>query len=141
METPIKISLFSKSLLAGLLSGVVAAAVNLVYSIIYRESTGFATAEIIMPLSIFIGFPILLAMFGGAYYLLQRHLHAGTRWFIFLCIALMAALVLTTILDTKQNGGALFSGLRGLCLGMEIITCLLAAILIPYFARHPKIYA
>jgi hypothetical protein len=140
MEPSLKISMFSKSLLAGLLSGIVAAAANLVYSIVYRESTGFATAEIIMPLSIFIGFPILLAMAGGAYYLLQGHLHAGNRWFIFLCIALMASLVLATILDTKRNGGALFSGLRGLCLGMEIITCLLAAFLIPYLARHPKIY-
>jgi len=140
MEAPIKISLFSKSLLAGLLSGIVAAAVNLVYSIIYRESTGFATAEIIMPLSIFIGFPILLALAGSAYYLLQKHLHAGTSWFIFFSIALMVALIVATMLDTKQHGGALFSGLRGLCLGMEIITCVLAAFLIPYFARHPKIY-
>ena len=132
--------MFSKSLLAGLLTGVIAAVLNLVYEIIYRSATSFATAEIIMPLSIFIGFPILLAMAGCAYYLLKRHLHAGSSWFIFFCIALMAALFLTTILDTKQNGGTLFSGLRGLCLGMEIITCLLAAGLIPYFARHPNIY-
>jgi hypothetical protein len=140
MEPSLKIGIFSKSLLAGLLSGVCAAVLNLVYSIIYRNATGFATAEIIMPLSIFIGFPILLAMAGCAYYLLQKHLRAGTSWFIFFCIALLAALVITTILDTKQNGGTLFSGLRGLCLGMEIITCLLAAGLIPYFARHPNIY-
>jgi hypothetical protein len=140
MEPSLKISMFSKSLLAGLLTGVIAAVLNLVYSIIYRDTTGFATAEIIMPLSIFIGFPILLALAGCAYYLLKRHLPAGTSWFIFFSIALMGALFLTTILDTKQNGGTLFSGLRGLCLGMEIITCLLAAFLIPYFAKHPGIY-
>ena len=78
MEPSLKIGIFSKSLLAGLLSGVCAAVLNLVYSIIYRNATGFATAEIIMPLSIFIGFPILLAMAGCAYYLLQKHLRAGT---------------------------------------------------------------
>jgi hypothetical protein len=131
---------FSKAILAGFLSGIIAAVLNLIYSIVYRESANFANAEIIMPLTIFIGFPILLAVGGCAYFLLLKHLHAGTNWFIFFCITLLAALVAFTIMDTRQNEGSLFSGLRGLCLGMEIITCLLAAFLIPYFARHPKIY-
>jgi hypothetical protein len=140
MDPSLKIGLFSKSLLAGLLTGIIAAAVNLIYTIIYRDATSFATAEIIMPLSIFIGFPLLLALAGCSYYFIQKHLPSGTRWFIFFCLALMAALILTTILDTKSNGGILLSGLRGLCLGMEIITCILAAIFIPYFAKHPNIY-
>lgn len=140
MENSLNVTPFSKSLLSGLLAGIIAAAVNLVYSIVYRDVTSFATAEIIMPFSIFIGFPILLSLAGCAYYLLQKHLHAGGNWFVFFCLALMAAAVFTTILDTRQNGGALLSGLRGLCLGMEIITCLLAALLIPYFAKHPQIY-
>ena len=131
---------FSKAILAGFLSGIVAAVLNLIYSIVYRESANFANAEIIMPLTIFIGFPILLAIGGCAFFLLQKHLHAGASWFIFFCITLLAALVVFTIMDTRQNEGSLFSGLRGLCLGMEIITLLLAAFLIPYFARHPKIY-
>ena len=140
MEAPIKTSSVSKSLLSGLLTGIIVAVLNFIYSIIYRESTGFATAEIIMPFSIFIGFPILLVMAGYAFYLLQKHLITGTTLYIFFCFALMAALILTTILDTRHNGGAILSGLRGLCLGMEIITCLFAGLLIPYFARHPKIY-
>jgi hypothetical protein len=140
MKPSLKIGMFSKSLLAGFLTGIIAAALNLLFSIIYRDATGFAAAEIIMPLSIFIGFPILLAMTGCAYYFLQKHSHSGTRWYIFFCLALMVALILTTIFDTKQNGGMLLSGLRGLCLGMEIITCILAAIFVPYFVRHPNIY-
>jgi len=140
MEASLNVTPFSKSLLSGLLTGIIAAAVNLVYSIIYRDATSFATAEIIMPFSIFIGFPILLAMAGCAFYLLQKHLHAGANWFVFFCIALLAAAVFMTVLDTRKYGGTLFSGLRGLCLGMEVITCLLAAVLIPYFAKHPKIY-
>jgi hypothetical protein len=131
---------FSKSLLSGLLTGVVAAILNLVYMIIYRDITGFATAKIIMPLSIFIGFPILLALGGCAYFLIKKHLPAGTSWFIFFCLSLMAALLWITILDTSQDGGSLLTGLRGLCLGMEIITFLLAALMIPYLALHPKIY-
>jgi len=131
---------FSKSLLSGLLTGIMAAILNLVYMIIYRDVTGFATAKIIMPLSIFIGFPILLALGGCAYFLVKKHLSAGTSWFIFFCLSLLAALLWITILDTSYDQGSLLSGLRGLCLGMEIITCLLAALMIPYLAMHPKIY-
>jgi hypothetical protein len=131
---------FSKSLLAGLLTGIVAALLNLIYMIIYREATGFATAKIIMPLSIFLGFPILLGLAGCAYFLLKKHLARGASWFVFFSIALMVALVLITFLDTSESGGGIFSGLRGLCLGMEIITCLLSAILIPWLASHPNIY-
>jgi uncharacterized membrane protein len=93
-----------------------------------------------MPLTIFLGFPILLALGGAVYYLVKKHLPNGTVWFFLFCIALMAALVLVTILDTKQDGGSLLSGLRGLCLGLEVITCLLAAFFIPFLATHPNIY-
>ncbi len=140
MSSPISNASFSKSLLSGLLSGIIVALLNLIYMIVYRETTGFATAEIIMPFSIFLAFPLFLMMGGCAYYLLQRHLPGGTGWFIFFCFALMISMISITVLDTKQNEGTLLSGLRGLCLGMEVITCIFAAFLIPYFARHPKIY-
>jgi hypothetical protein len=130
---------FSKYLLAGLLTGIGAALLNLIYMIIYRDATGFATAKIIMPLSIFIGFPILLGLAGCAFFLIKRHLSGGTSWYMIFCFSLLAALLLITIIDTRDDGGGLLSGLRGLCLGMEIIACLLAA-LIPYLASHDKIY-
>ena len=91
---------FSKSILSGLLTGIIAAVSNTIYTIVYREITGFATAEIIMPLSIFVGFPILLSMCGYAYFLMQRHLPSGLIWFIFFIIAFLIAMVLITILDT-----------------------------------------
>ncbi|HLY68121.1 MAG TPA: hypothetical protein VKR53_00245 [Puia sp.] len=131
---------FSKSLLAGILAGIAAALLNLIYMVAYRDTTGFATAKIIMPLSIFIGFPIVLGLAGCCYYLIKRHLSRGVAWFIFFFLALLGALLLITVADTKDDGGNLFSGLRGLCLGMEIITCMLGAFFIPYLASHPGIY-
>ena len=131
---------FSKSLLAGLLTGIIAALLNLVYMIVYREATNFATDLIVMPLTIFIGFPILMAMTGSAYFLLQKHLHSGTTWFVLFCLCGMIALLLITIYDTRLNHGSLLTGARGLFLGMVIITSLLASFLIPYLAKHSKIY-
>ena len=132
---------FTKSLLVGLLAGIVAAMLNLVYMIIYRESTNFAADLIVMPLTIFIGFPILMVLAGSAYYLLQKHLLSGSTWFAIFCLIGMISLLFVTIIDTRLNHGTVLSGARGLFLGMVVITFLLAAFLIPYLAKHPGIYS
>jgi hypothetical protein len=140
MKNSISATSFSKSLLAGLLTGILAAFLNLVYMIIYRESANFATDLIVMPLSIFIGFPILMVLAGAAYFLLQKHLHLGVAWFTGICMIGLITLLIVIFRDTIMNHGALLSGARGLFLGMLIISFLLAAFLIPYLARHSKIY-
>lgn len=141
METPDLTTSFSKSVLAGLLTGVIAAFVNLIYVVVFRETSNFGGDEIIvMPLTIFIGFPILLVIAGCAYYLFKRHLPSGTLWFIGISLATMVALIIVTVQDTPMNQGTFFSGARGLFLGMVIITFLLAAFLVPYFATHSKIF-
>jgi len=131
---------FSNSLLSGLLTGIIAGLLNLVYVIVYRESTNFGADLVIMPLTIFIGFPILMVLAGSAYFLLQKHLHSGTNWFKGICIISMIVLLVLTFRDTGMNHGTLLTGARGLFLGMVVITFLLAAFLIPYLARHSKIY-
>jgi hypothetical protein len=93
-----------------------------------------------MPISIFIGFPILLVLGGFSYYLFKKHLRRGDAWFMMFCIVFLIALILVTFQDTRNEHGIIFSGLRGLCLGLEIITALIAMFFIPYFARHPGIY-
>jgi hypothetical protein len=140
MKTFISSPTFPKSLLAGLLVGIITALLNLAYMIVYRESTNFATELIVMPLTIFIGYPILMVLAGSAYFLLQKHLHRGATWFMSICFISMIALLIVTIQDTRLNHGALLTGARGLFLGMIIITFLLATFLIPYLARHSKIY-
>jgi magnesium-transporting ATPase (P-type) len=139
MKSFISAPTFSKSLFAGLLTGILAALLNLVYIIVYRESTNFATDLIVMPLTIFIGYPILMVLAGVAYFLLQKHLHSGAIWFMGICFIGMIALLIVTIRDTSLNHGTLLTGARGLFLGMVVIT-FLAALLIPYLARHSKIY-
>ena len=77
MKTFISPPTFPKSLLAGLLAGIITALLNLTYMIVYRESTNFATDLIVMPLTIFIGYPILMALAGSVYFLLQKHFQSG----------------------------------------------------------------
>ena len=140
MKTFISSPSFSNSLLSGLLTGIIAALLNLVYVIVYRESTNFGSDLVVMPLTIFIGFPILMVLAGSAYYLFRKHLHLGAKWFMIICFISMIVLLILTLQDTRMNNGALLTGARGLFLGMVVITFLLAAFLIPYLARHSKIY-
>lgn len=140
MKTFISSPSFSNSLLSGLLTGIIAALLNLVYVIVYRESTNFGSDLVVMPLTIFIGFPILMVLAGSAYYLFRKHLHSGAKWFMIICFISMIVLLILTLQDTRMNNGALLTGARGLFLGMVVITFLLAAFLIPYLARHSKIY-
>lgn len=141
MYNPVTLTTLSKSILAGLLSGVIVALINLAYVIVYRESTGFSGDNIlIMPLTIFIGFPILLLLGGMCYFLMQKHLPNGKMWFSILSIICMAALLVFVMHDTRLHHGSFLSGSRGLFMGLIIITFGLAAFLIPYFARHSKIY-
>src|SRR5664279_4795786 len=137
MYNPVTATTPSKSILAGLLSGVIAALINLIYVIIYRESTGFSGDNIfVMPLTIFFVFPILLLLGGMGYFLMQKHLPNGKMWFSLLCIILMAALVGFVIHDTRFHPGSLLSGSRGLFLGLIVITFGLAAFLIPLSLIH-----
>ena len=131
---------FPKSILAGLLAGIITALLNLAYMIVYRESTNFATDLVVMPLTIFIGYPILMVLAASVYFLLQKHFRRGPVWFMSICFISMIALLTLTIRDTRVNHGALLTGARGLFLGMVFISFLLAAFLIPYLARHSKIY-
>ena|SRR5664279_3240980 len=141
MYNPVTATTPSKSILAGLLSGVITALINLIYVIIYRESTGFSGDHIfVMPLTIFFGFPILLLLGGMAYFLMQKHLPNGKMWFSVLCLIAMVALIVFVIHDTRFHPGSMLNGSRGLFLGLTVITFALAAFLIPYFARHSKIY-
>ena len=68
------LSSLSKSILSGLLAGLMVAFLGLICTIAYRETTGFATAKIIMPISIFIGFPVLLVLGGLSYYFFKKQL-------------------------------------------------------------------
>jgi hypothetical protein len=130
---------FSRAVLAGLFTGLIAAVAVLLYDIIYRDYANVSAAKIIMPVTIFIGLPVLGAVAGYIYFLLHKYLHAGKGGFIVCCLVLLAGCTMFTVLKTTNSGG-IFSGTRWLYLGIEILACVLAALLIPYFARHPEVY-
>jgi hypothetical protein len=131
--------LLGRCLLAGLLDGLITSVVILVFNVLYREATALYTYDIVMPFSIFTAFPLFGLASGGAYYLFANHLHRGNALFTIVWISVMAILVILTIF-TGHSVPTGFEGYRGLFVGIELITGLLAAFLIPFFAHHPNLY-
>lgn len=124
---------FTRSLMAGFASGIVAALLNVVYSYVYRNATGFDGAALFTPLLIFIGFPILFVITGVILYEMIDRIKNGRMWFTVLFLLLM---MLALVFDVNRQP----KGSEGLLLGIILITGLLMAFLLPYLATHAKVF-
>ena len=140
MKPLLKKPTFSKSLLAGFMVGLATSVVVLVFEGIYRQDTAFNDGYFISPAYIFVFIPIVSALAGCLYYACRNYLKKGTAVFVILCVVVVTALVIATISGTSKNTGLLFSGFRGMYIGIETITFILAAIFIPFFVKHPDFW-
>jgi len=129
----------SKALLGGLFAGLIAALVNMIFIIVFRQSTHYAGFEAATALIIFTFFPFLLLLLGGLYYVMVRYFRRGSSFFIVVIILVTALLLADTVWHVQFRGGRL-PGKDGLLMGSTILTGLAAALLIPYLIRHSRIY-
>ncbi len=129
---------FSRSLIAGLICGIIAAVLNAAYNFYYRKATGFESGRFIEPLIIFIAFPLLLIIAGLIFFEMVEYVKRGKLLFTVLFLVLMLVAIIVDLFT--QGTQPLMSGTRGLLFGMEIITGLLIAFLLPFLATHPKIF-
>ena len=129
---------FSRSLMAGLICGIIAAVANAAYNFYYRKATGFESSGFIEPLIIFIAFPLLLIIAGIIFFEMVEYIKRGKLLFTILFLVLMLTAIFVDLFT--QGTQQLMSGTRGLLFGMEIITGLLIAFLLPFLATHPKIF-
>jgi len=129
---------FSRSVVAGLVCGLIASLLNVVYDLIYRTSTGFESDKLISPIPIYFSTPVVLIICGVIFFEMVEYLKIGKLLFTAFFLALTAILV---IIDLFRYGNVTdLSGMRGLLLGIEIVTGLSIALLLPFFATNPKIF-
>lgn len=141
-ETIYKYNTLSRGILGGLFVGILAAAVNLLYDYLYRQFTHYQVSEFVNINSIiFFTIPTLVAA-GIVYAVFRQYVKRGLMLYIIL------SLVLTTVVafiplgpNMLPNGKAMPASARGLTMGIEIITGLIAAFALPYFAEHEKIWS
>jgi hypothetical protein len=123
--------------MASAFSGFIITLINLFYNVGYREFEGFSKALLVNVSSIIFATMILLLVMGFIFYLLAEYLSKGSWVFSIFIIAVTIILVILTI-GSQKNGFAI--GFAGLYIGLELITGILTAFLIPYFSTHPKIF-
>jgi hypothetical protein len=132
-----KESSFSRALLAGLICGIITAALIAFYTFEYRKMTDFKGLGYIEPLLIFIAFPLLLVIAGFVFLGMVELFRNGELLFVVLAL-LVTIGAIVFILVTKE--GPVMSGGKGLLLGVTAIAGLVIAFLLPFLGTHPKIF-
>lgn len=134
-------NLSTRGILGGLFVGIAAAVINLAFDLIYRKITGYEFAEYININSI-IFFTIPTMVVGGIVYsVILQYVKKG------LVVYMVLAAILTIVVafiplgpNMLPSGEAMPPTARGLTLGIEIITGVLATFALPYFAEHPAVW-
>ena len=124
---------FSRSLLAGIVCGILAAILNLAYTTFYRKATDFTSFKVVEPLLIFIAFPLLFVIAGFIFFEMVENIKKGRLYFTVLSLVMMGVAL---VFGLRQ----LDKGIGDLLFGIILITGLLVSLLLPFLATHPKIF-
>ncbi len=141
-ETIYKYNTLSRGILGGLFVGILATGVNLLFDYLYRRFTHYQFAEFVNINSIiFFTIPTLIAA-GIVYAVIKDHLKKGVWLYTILALVLTAIVAFIPLgPNMLPNGDRLPATARGLTMGIEIITGLMGAFALPYFAEHQKIWS
>lgn len=132
-----KESSFSRALLAGLICGILGAALIAFYTFEYRKITEFKGLGFLEPMVIFISVPLLMVLAGFLFLGMVEVFKNGELLYVLL------ALVLTIggfVVVLVVNEGPVLSGSKGLWLGIITIGGLISTFLLPFLGTHPKIF-
>jgi hypothetical protein len=123
----------SRSLLAGLACGILAAILNVAYGYFYSKATGFAVPVLFEPLLSFVGFPLLFIIVGFIFFEMVECMKKGKLFFtiLFLLLLLIAIILVISSYST---------GMKEFLLGIFAITGLLLSLLLPFLATHARIF-
>jgi hypothetical protein len=140
-ESAYRYSLSTRGILGGLFVGIATAVIGLAFDFIYRKITGYQFAEYININSI-IFFCIPTLVVGGIVYsLMVEFLKKGLIIYVTLCIILTVVVAFIPLgPNMLPSGEAMPPSARGLTMGIEIITGVMGAFAIPYFAKHAEIW-
>lgn len=125
-----------RALLAGFVAGIIAAAACFGFVWLYRSATGNAY-NVISPLTLFVGIPVLLTLSGLLFSWLKRYVHRGTMWY---SVLFMLLVVFVIIIGLLAPGKISLEGYKGVLVGIEVITGLAAIFLVPFLARLLSIF-
>ncbi|AXY73513.1 hypothetical protein D3H65_05765 [Paraflavitalea soli] len=125
---------FTRSVMAGLFTGIVAAVVCMVFNNIYRTVTYFELSAIINVASIIFAIPLILLVAGFGYYGLSKY-KRGTIVYWAIAILITGICLFLDSSIQRTSDAHLNVEFRQLLSGIIIISGL-ASFCIPYLATH-----
>jgi drug/metabolite transporter (DMT)-like permease len=96
---------FSRSLLAGIVCGILAAILNMVYTVFYRKATDFTAYKVVEPLLIFIAFPLLFVIAGFIFFEMVENIRKGRLYFTILSLVMMAIALIFGLRPLEKGSG------------------------------------
>ena len=129
----------SRSILAGLFSGLVATVSNLAFTIIYRSLTKFYEFNAIDITTIVFGTILLSLACGVMFYFFVHYLNKGILFYRIMVLLVTILIVYIGINLRYLIQDVIPNEFRVLVIGTQVIIGALAAFLIPYLFRHDKI--
>jgi hypothetical protein len=130
-------SSFSRALLAGVICGIIAAALIVIYASLYKRITGFEGLGFIEPSIIFVACPLIMVFAGFVFLGMVEVFKKGELYFIVLALLLTVGAI---VFDLLSKEGSAMSGSKGLWLGIIVIGGSIISFLLPFLATHPKIF-
>jgi uncharacterized protein YacL len=130
---------FSRSILAGLFSGIVATVSNLVFTVAYRSITQFYEFNAIDITTIVFGTILLSLACGVMFYFFVHYLNKGIAFYRIMVLVVTIVIVYLGITLRYTIQDVIPNEFRVLVIGTQVIIGGLAAFLIPYLFRHDKL--
>jgi len=140
MDYNFRQTLLSKSLLSGLLAGLIAVGINTVYDYIFREMTSYSLSEVVNVAFIIFSSLIVELIAGICYYLFSK-MKKGRLVYLVVFLAIMVLGIFGAFQTERSNNITNQHEFRYLFAGIMLVDGLVAAFLIPYFVNHDKIYS
>jgi hypothetical protein len=131
----------SKSLLAGLASGITTTVINLIYDVVYRGFTHLSLSVSVINVSTIIFATVVLCVVAGlVYHFIVFYLKKSSKFFVVLFILLTVLAILPVFGFHRSDNPVISLQFEGLYAGIVIITGFSAAFLIPWLAKHKNVF-
>ncbi len=140
-STSYRYSLSTRGILGGLFVGIATAVLGLAFDFIYRKVTNYQFSEYVNINSIIFFCIPTMVVAGIVYSLLLQYVKNGLMIYIVLSVILTIVVAFIPLGPNMLPTGKQMPGTaRGLTMGIEIITGLMGAFALPYFAKHAEIW-
>lgn len=140
METKDYNSHIYKPLMAGLFAGYIATVFNLVYDVLFRESTTFPLHDLVNVSTIIFATLFALPLAGVVFALIDRLFPKGDRIYIVLSALFTGLCIYGTLQVHRSPDPALTVQFQHLLLGIVIISGVFATAAVPWLVKHQDIY-